>query len=292
MIASMTGFGRGAAERDGLRVRAELRSVNSRFCDIQIRCGGGLQDLEGAIRERLQGQLTRGKVSVTVQRDDEQGAEELPALNEAVAGRYLRELQRLRQLGGPRQDPDWSALVRLPGLFSMESDPIDADRLQAVVLEAMEAALADFCRMRESEGAALERDLRQRVAVIEDRLEQIEQLAASGRAQLRERLLEKVRSVLEPGAVPEERLAMEVVLIAERADITEELVRFRSHNAQFVDSLEQGGEVGRRLNFLLQEMGREANTINSKASDARVVHLAVDVKEEVERLREQVQNLA
>ena len=146
--------------------------------------------------------------------------------------------------------------------------------------------------MRRSEGAALVADLRARVELIEERLKQIATWAAEARQRLQAQLRQRVEALLRPGEVPEERLALEVVLLAERSDIAEEVVRFHSHNAQFMATLEKGGEVGRRLNFLLQEQNREANTISSKASESQIVHLAVEIKEEVERLREQVQNLA
>tara|TARA_B100000676_G_C17400286_1_gene494645 strand:- start:127 stop:567 length:441 start_codon:yes stop_codon:yes gene_type:complete len=146
--------------------------------------------------------------------------------------------------------------------------------------------------MRGAEGETLAADLRDRVGLIETHLEQIAELVPNTREQIHNRLREKIAALLEPGAIDEERLAMEVVLIAERSDITEEIVRFRSHNAQFVEALDKGGEVGRRFNFLLQEMNREANTISSKSSDPEIIHRVVEIKEEVERLREQVQNLA
>ena len=292
MITSMTGFGRGTAEQDGARVRVELRSVNSRFCDIQVRCSNGLQEFEPAVRERLQGQLTRGKITAQVEWEEGSDASELPVLNEAVARRYLQELERLREMGGIEGKPDWAALVRLPGLFGTQMTAGDPEAVQGLILQGVDSALEDFVQMRTTEGEALVRDLRQRVAEIEARLRGIGELARGAHEQVRARLREKVENLLQPGEVAEDRLAMEVVLIAERGDITEEVVRFHSHNAQFVETLDRGGEVGRRLNFLLQEMNREGNTINSKANDPEIVRLAVEVKEEVERLREQVQNLA
>jgi uncharacterized protein (TIGR00255 family) len=160
------------------------------------------------------------------------------------------------------------------------------------VLQAVDAALDDLEQMRVAEGATLENDLRTRLDLLTERIGAIETLAAGGRDEVRRRLREKVEALLRPGEVNEERLATEVVLIAERGDITEEVVRFRSHIDQFREALDKGGDVGRRFNFLLQELHREINTISSKSSDSAIIHHAVDVKEEVERLREQVQNLA
>ncbi|MEW6753584.1 MAG: YicC/YloC family endoribonuclease [Candidatus Latescibacterota bacterium] len=292
MVTSMTGFGRGSAEAEGVRLKVELRSVNSRFCEIQVRSPAGLQELEPVVRQRLQERLTRGKIAVQVEWENGALEAELPVLDEAVVERYLRELERLGRLAGIPTRPDWEALLRLPGIFRAGTVRPDAARVEPLVMQALERAVDDFLQMRAAEGAALARDLRSRIAHIEARLQEIEILAAEQREQIRARLREKVEALLQPGEVAPERLALEVVLIAERSDITEEVVRFHSHNAQFTQALERGGEVGRRLNFLLQEMGRESNTINAKATHATIVHLAVEIKEDVERLREQVQNLA
>lgn len=292
MITSMTGFGRGTAESQGVRVQVELQSVNSRFCDIQVRAPASLQRLEAEIREWLQARISRGKIAVQVDWKEGGASGELPVLDEGVAKRYLQELARLASLAGLEERPDWSCLVRLPGLFRMESTTLGPEAVQKLVMQALALALEDLLRMRAAEGAVLERDLRERLERIEAHLRRIEELAAGAKDRIRVRLREKVEALLQPGEVDEERLALEVVLIAERSDIAEELVRFHSHNAQFLETLAQGGEVGRRLNFLLQEMNREANTINAKAGEAEILHLVVEIKEEVERLREQVQNLA
>ncbi len=292
MIYSMTGFGTGAVERDGVRIRAELRSVNSRFCDIQVRCPSAIQEFSAAIKERLQQHISRGKVSATLDWEEGATATEVPILDEDVARAYLlglEELKRMAQLGG---EVDLAVIARLPGLFRIQSAKLEAEDLQRLVMEAVDRALGEFLQMRETEGRALSADLRSRIELLEERLQRVAGMAEGGREQIQQRLREKVAALLEPGAVDEDRLAMEIALLAERSDIAEEIVRFHSHNAQFLAALDEGGEVGRRLNFLLQEMHREANTISSKASETDILHLVVEVKEEVERLREQVQNLA
>ena len=295
MVTSMTGFGTGQADSHGARATVEVRSVNSRFCEVQVRAPSAVQSLEGAIREQVQAQITRGKVSVQVAWEEEGGTGDLPVLDEAVARRYVRELARLAELAQPAlggvPTVGLAELSRLPGLFRLESVTLDPVHVQSLVMAALERALDDFACMRRTEGEALGRDLHARLSQISDRLDRVEALTAASREQVRERLRDKVNALLAPGAIPEDRLAVEVVLLAERSDITEETVRFRSHNAQFVGTLEQGGEVGRRFNFLLQEMNREANTIGSKTDQTEVVHLVVEIKEDLERLREQVQNL-
>ena len=291
-ITSMTGFGGGAAEGQGVRLGVELRSVNSRYLDIQVRCPSNLQSFEQLIRERVQAQLSRGKVSVNFSWTEEAQQKALPTLDEEVASGYLTQLQRLAELSQSDTQVDLALLARLPGVFSFAAAEPENDEAKELIQVALDEALVEMVAMRTKEGQALAEDLRRRVEAVEAHLEHIAELVPRTREQIQNRLREKVAALLEPGAIHEDRLAMEVALIAERSDITEEIVRFRSHNAQFFAALDKGGEVGKRFNFLLQEMNREANTISSKSSDSDIIHRVVEIKEEVERLREQVQNLA
>jgi uncharacterized protein (TIGR00255 family) len=291
-ITSMTGFGGGAAEGQGVRLGVELRSVNSRYLDIQVRCPSNLQSFEQLIRERVQAQLSRGKVSVNFSWTEEAQQKALPTLDEEVASGYLTQLQRLAELSQSDTQVDLALLARLPGVFSFAAAEPENDEAKELIQVALDEALVEMVAMRTKEGQALAEDLRRRVEAVEAHLEHIAELVPRTREQIQHRLREKVAVLLEPGAIHEDRLAMEVALIAERSDITEEIVRFRSHNAQFFAALDKGGEVGKRFNFLLQEMNREANTISSKSSDSDIIHRVVEIKEEVERLREQVQNLA
>lgn len=290
-ITSMTGFGSGNVEAEGVRVRAVLRSVNGRFLDLSLRCSSALQELEPRIREHVQSKLSRGKVTGTIDVEETAERSGLPELNIEIATQYVGELQRLAELGntGP---VTLEVLARMPGLFRAEAPGPDPAQVETLVMAAVAAALDELVEMRSTEGETLVADLRGRLRLLGELTDRIDVIAAGGREDVRRRLREKVDALLRPGEVNEERLATEVVLIAERGDITEEIVRFRSHLEQFFDALDKGGEVGRRLNFLLQEMHREINTISSKSADSALIHHAVDVKEEVERLREQVQNLA
>ncbi len=293
-ITSMTGFGTGTAEVDGYRLRVLIRSVNGRFLDVQIRCQSGLVDFEQTVRERLQGSgISRGKVNVTLEWEETPQSGSLPILNQEVADQYIGELKRLGDIAGVTLEPDLHQLARLPGLFrTQETVALEPERTAALVSEALEEAIAEFERMRTAEGEALLADLKGRLSKIERCIEEIAVKADGSKEQIHARLRERVDVLLRPGELDESRLAMEVALLADRSDITEEIVRFRSHNVQFTNTLDEGGDVGKRLNFLLQEMNREANTISSKASDADLIHQSVEIKEEVERLREQIQNLA
>jgi uncharacterized protein YicC (UPF0701 family) len=316
-IHSMTGFGRAAAERQGVRLAVELRSVNSRYLDIQVRCPADLQPFELAIRERIQARVSRGKISAHIAREEENQPEALPQLDEEAAKHYLAQLRRLAELAqieaaeSRATMPPHKAffarfkrleqlnvgiervlLTKLPNLFRVQATELDSAVVQEVLWAGLDEALAELVAMRVAEGQALTADLRARVEAVGVHLERVAERAQATRGQVAERLREKVAALLAPGAVAEDRVATEIALLAERSDIVEEIVRFRSHNAQFLDTLTGGGEVGKRLNFLLQEMNREANTISAKAADAEIAHWVVEIKEEVERLREQVQNLA
>ena len=292
MIASMTGFGSGAAAGAEGRVKVELRSVNSRFCDVQLRCPPLIQRYEAGIRTQLRRRVGRGKITVFVDWEEAAAANPLPTLDKELAWHYFEELEKLCGIFGMEGRPDLALVAGLPGLFKSSVATPDPEAVEQLLVQAVDAALDDFLRMCAREGAALVRDLRARVIRIREILERVEAMAGKERNRFEKRLRERVETLLRPGEVDEDRIAQEVVMLAERSDITEEVVRFNSHNAQFLETLDQEGEVGRRLNFLLQEMNREANTISSKSQESGIVHLAVEIKEEVERLREQVQNLA
>ena len=291
MVTSMTGYGSGLAEGTEVSVRVELRSVNSRFCDVQLRCPQLLQQLERGVKERIQKRIGRGKINATIELQDERGGTQLPQLDEEMARNYIAQLQKLRDLGAANGEVELQHVSGLPGIFKSTAESLPAD-LDELVAKAVDGALDALIAMRSEEGVALTRDLRDRIATLDRNLSEIRAVGATTREQVEARLRERLDILLRPGEVDESRLAMEVVLVAERSDITEEIVRFESHNQQFLATLDKGGEVGRRLNFLLQEINREANTISSKSSDIGVTHLVVEIKEEVERLREQVQNLA
>jgi len=292
-VLSMTGIGVGGAEGAGLRVRVILRSVNGRFFDLQVRCPQGMQEFEPTIRDRLQKHVERGKMSANLEREDFQEATVMPTLNEELARRYLGELRRLAALGeGDPEEPGLDTVARFPGVFRAEAESVDPEVVARLVSEALEIAIREFDSTRETEGQALVDDLRGRLGRINQCLDVIEEKTAQSKTHILERLRQRVEALLSPGEIDENRLATEVVLIADRSDIIEEIVRFRSHNVQFLEAIDKGGEVGKRLGFLLQEMNREANTISSKSIDSDIIHTVVDVKEEVERIREQVQNLA
>jgi uncharacterized protein (TIGR00255 family) len=291
----MTGFGRAGFEVGELAFEVELRTVNHRYLDARVKLPRLLAGFEGDVRARLQARLGRGKVDLSV--TSPAGAVPAPRLeiDLEAARQYLRAVRELGDREGVGGEMGVAQLLGLPGVARFVEPELDAECLREGLERAVEAALDAADAMRAREGAALERDLRARLLRVEELVIDVESRSDAVQRGVRERLRRRAEQLRqEAGMLDEARLHQEIVLAADRLDVSEELVRLRSHVEQFRRILDEAGPgkpVGRRLDFLLQEFGREANTIGSKASDAPVAHWIVELKTEIERLREQVQNL-
>lgn len=296
MIRSMTGYGEAEGQTASGRLRVELRSVNHRYLNVNSRTPAALARLEPEIREELRGFFARGHLNCTVQfeRDgDPAAAVGYRVDTDRVAG-YLAMFETIRRDFDVEGRPDLALLARFGDIF-VRDDPEagPADVPAADVRAVVAAAASQTVRMREDEGRRLARDLEGRLEAVEGALREIEVLAPERLASERDRLTRAVSELLDGRTVDEARVAQEIAILAERWDINEELVRFASHIELFRDLLaaEDAEAVGKRLGFLVQEMHREANTIGSKANSAAISHLVVAIKDEVERLREQVENV-
>ncbi len=297
MIRSMTGYGEAAGVTVAGPVRVELRTVNHRYLNVSARLPGSLGRWETELREWLRGPFSRGHVNCTVRFDRDSDAAASPGLrlDEERVQTYLSLFQELRDRFGVAGEPDLSLLARYNDIIVRDEEAgIDAadevgEELKTIVLAAARAVV----EMREEEGRRLEADLRERVVSIEAALRAIQELAPKRLHAERERLTAAVQALLDGRQADQDRIAQEIALLAERWDVSEELVRFRSHNELFVQFLDAASQepVGKRLSFLVQEMHREANTIGSKANDSGIAHLVVTIKDELERLREQVENV-
>lgn len=298
MIRSMTGFGEGELTGDGVRVRAEVRSVNHRHLNTQVRLPRGSEALEGEVVGWIRSRVLRGHVSVSIAREevDEAADPTLPVLDVQRARRYQELLHELKDSLGLEGEVTLELMSRFRDIFTepqrnqRESpDVIPLDLLQ----EVMEMALSGLVAYREREGKALHADLAQRIQRMESALQQIEAAAPERLIRERDRLREAVGALLEGRDADEERLAREVAHLAERWDIHEEVVRLGSHLIHFQETLAGDGEeaVGKRLGFLVQEMHRETNTLGAKANDAGIARDIVGLKEELEKLREQLENV-
>lgn len=291
MLRSMTGFGRGEVDAKGVRITAELRSLNSRFLEISPKMPKFLAPLEGEVKKMVQDRISRGRILVNVSWDEAEGLTESLKLDEDIADRYHNLLTALKERYDLSGDIDLPTFAALPDLLKHEVEEWEPAEALPVLKEAIGMALEELMEMKSREGGTIAADLKQRIDDTVSHLEKVRQRARQRVQEVRERLRLRLAEISEKGEYSESLLAQEVVLFAERSDCTEECVRYRIHCENFNSYLAEGGVVGRKLNFLLQEMAREANTMAVKASDAEVSGIVVLIKEELEKIREQVQNI-
>ncbi len=288
MIKSMTGYGKAQGTVAGVPTTVEVRSVNGRYLELSVRLPKEWADQEQPVREVIRDGISRGSVSVFVRREDVQMSSAV-SVNLDAARTYvdaLRYLQQELSLTGTVGIEHLASYA--PAFSGATEEKLEVwPELRALLLKAVE----ELNTMRNREGAALGADVVDRVRAIGSALDVVEQLSAARIPHERERLRERVRLIMADESVDEQRLQLEIVLLSERLDVSEECVRLRTHLAHVQEDLITGGTIGRKLNFLLQEINREVNTIGSKANDAEIARIVVGMKEEVERIREQVQNL-
>jgi uncharacterized protein (TIGR00255 family) len=291
LLHSMTAFGRGEAEGDGYRFIVEVRSVNHRFCDVQVKLPRRYGQFEEEMRKRVAASFSRGRIEVGVTADEALEKAEHLTVDVELARTYarlLRDLQKDLGLGG---DLRLEALLTFRDIFIIREDEESRGRSWRVLSGALDGAMAECLRMRTEEGANIAADFSKRLQRLEELAGEIEARAPLVVQETRDRLAERIQALLGEVPVDEGRLAQETALLADRSDITEEVVRLRSHVRQFRDQLDSVGPRGRQLEFLLQEMNREVNTIGSKANDLAISRQVIEAKTELERMREQVQNI-
>jgi uncharacterized protein (TIGR00255 family) len=291
-MKSMTGYGKGMVNGDDFSVSVDLKTVNNRFLDIHLRVGNDLSSLEASIKRRISSRLSRGRVDVNV--SIERTAQIAYELNRPLIAGYVQALKEMQQDFEISGDLDINALARIPGALQPARNGID-ERMTAALDEAVDQALDELEKMRQQEGDALRNELRDRVNKIETLVPTIENAAAGLADAYRVRLQKRIGELLNRGGqvveVDPSRLAQEVAYLADRSDVSEEMVRLRSHLSQFQEALDSPGETGKMLDFLLQELNREANTTLSKSTDLAIKEAGLAIKAEVEKLREQVQNV-
>lgn len=291
-MKSMTGFGKRESLCQGTMVGVEVRSVNHRFCEMMVRLPKPLSHMELALKEQVKRICERGRIELTVTMNGGgSGTNKTVQLDRAMASRYvqgLRELQRELKLSGT---VDVNVVAGFRDLFSTSEESTVIKDVPKVVEGLVQRALTDLEKMRKKEGTALQKDLLQRVQIVEGRLHVVQQRIPLALQVSADRLKTRVAKLLEGERVNDDRIAQEIAMLAERSDVTEELTRLKSHVAQFHSALKSKDPVGKRLDFLLQEMGREVNTIGSKANDSEISGQVVDLKSELEKIREQVQNI-
>jgi uncharacterized protein (TIGR00255 family) len=287
----MTGYGRAVQTVNGREFTVELRSVNNRYLDCSVRLPRLLSFGEDAVKQAVKRSISRGKVDVFISVRSEAGDETKVTLNKGVLEGYLSAMRQMVADYGVQDDISVSAVSRLPDVFLVEKPEVDEEQLLADLMSVVDTALEGYDAMRRTEGEALDRDLRSRGQTILELVAQVEQGNAQTVIDYRTRLENKLREVLENTSIDESRILTEAAIFADKVAVDEETVRLRSHLQQMNTMLSGGGAVGRKLDFLLQEMNRETNTIGSKCTDVRLARIVVDIKAELEKIREQTQNI-
>lgn len=291
MITSMTGYGRAVAKLSEREITVEIKSVNNRYLDCNVKLPRLFSFAEEAVKAKVQSMVSRGKVDVYITVAVTDGSDVKISLNTPVFEGYLAVMRQMTEQYGVKDDISASAMARLSDVFVVEKQQADADEVTADIVSVVETALAAFNEMREREGLALRADIESRAKTIESIVSQIEVKSPETVAAYRTRLEQKLREVLENRSIDESRIITEAAVFADKIAVDEETVRLRSHLSQLETMLETGSPIGRKLDFLMQELNREANTISSKCSDVSVAMLAVDLKAELEKIREQIQNI-
>ena len=291
MIRSMTGYGRGQQLLHGRSITVEIRSVNHRYFEFSCRTPRGCAFLEDRLKRTLQQAISRGKVevSLTLQTVESRGG--AVAVDHALAGQYLTALRALAAEYGLTDDLTLSTVARLPDLFTVCRGEEDEEELAADVLSVLQEALDRFVAMREAEGERLRADVLSRLLTLEEHLAFVEERSPQTVAEYRARLTAKLNELLGGAVTDEARILTEAAIVADRLAVDEETVRLHSHIAQLRGILDCAEPVGRKLDFLVQEMNRETNTIGSKCSDTAIAGHVVEMKSEIEKIREQIQNI-
>ena len=291
MLKSMTGFGAGAAEDDSYRVLIEVKSVNQRYLEIGFHMPHKIDAFAEGMKKKIKEYVSRGKLDVNVSLTEKKDKTQSVRVDKNLAIAYHKALNELSDLLHLPRPDDITQVAAFPDIIKVEDNEESFEGLEAVLAEAMDGALRNLTHMREEEGANLKQDFIDRLERMENMVERIAGLAPQIVAAYRERLQKTLGELLSAEEIDQNRIIQETAIYSGRVNFTEEMVRLKSHFAQFRKILESNEPVGRKLDFLIQEMNREINTTASKANNAEAAQIVVDVKSEIEKLREQIQNL-
>ncbi|MCL4549725.1 MAG: YicC family protein [Bacteroidetes bacterium] len=290
MISSMTGYGKGSVSKGDLTIETEIKSVNSRYLDLSLRLPKFLLSKEFELREKIKSRIRRGKVYVSISVRKGEFEERFNEVDPAGIKFVVNLLSEIKKSAKIRQSLSLSDLLLFQNML-FKDDSEQASEEFSLVLKSIDAAIDELNKMRDAEGSELEKDLRKRISLIDEAVSKVEKGSDESVKQYFDKLKEKAKNLMSELANNEDRLNMELAILAERSDVTEECVRLRSHMKMFLETLLKPEDAGRRLNFILQEMNREANTINSKTVSSEISHNGISIKEEIEKIREQIQNI-
>ena len=291
MVKSMTGYGRAVETVNGREFTVEIRSVNNRYLDCTVKLPRPLSFAEDTVKQAVKASISRGKVDVFVSQRSEGTPEVTVSLNRDVAEAYIRAMRQMAEEFQIREDISVALVSQMSDVFTVDRPQVDEEQLLADLMQVVGHALEGYDAMRSREGEALKADLTGRGNTIRSLVSQVEEGSPQTVADYRTRLYQKLQEVLANTAIDESRILTEAAIFADKVAVDEETVRLRSHLEQMDSMLATGGPIGRKLDFLLQEMNREANTIGSKCTDLRLARVVVDIKAELEKIREQTQNI-
>jgi uncharacterized protein (TIGR00255 family) len=292
MLTSMTGFGRGEAQSTDRKFLVELKSLNHRYMDVNVKMPKMFTYLEESIRQTIKEHVKRGRVEVFISYENIGDTEVKVVADIPLAKQYFNALREIKDNLTAQDDITVSLISRYPDVIRVEKKELDEDATWTALSEALNNALVKLTEMRNVEGEQLKEDLLKRLTILGDYIKDIEERSPQIILEYRQRLNERIKELLDEGYnIEESRILMEVALFADKCSITEEIVRFGSHIKQFTKTMEENDSIGRKLDFLIQEMNREVNTIGSKANDLTTTNIVVNLKSELEKMREQVQNI-
>lgn len=290
-MKSMTGFGRSKYETEGREYIVEIKSVNNRYCDISIKLPRNISFLEEKVKTALTNSISRGKVDVFITFTNNSDKGKKIKINTELAKQYIEELSRLREETGITDNIGLMEICKMPEVLNLKTEDDDEELLWQELSECLNNAITGFLIMRENEGNKVKEDLEKRIACIKEKIDRISDVSTGLVEGYVVKLEKRVNELLKTTVVDEARLAQEIVIYSDKCSVEEELTRLRSHISQFLNLLNETNPIGKKLDFLIQEMNRETNTIGSKANSLEITNLVVDIKTEIENIREQVQNI-
>ncbi|MDE6775445.1 MAG: YicC family protein [Ruminococcus sp.] len=291
MLKSMTGYGRSQKILNGRDILVEIRSVNHRYYEYSSRIPRTYAYIDDKLKALIKSGVSRGKVDVSVTISNIEGRDTEIAINKGIAEGYVAALRSVADELGVKDDLTLSKLIKLPDIFSVQKTPDDEEQIWSDISETASEALKKFIAMRETEGEKLRADILEKTGIILDMVKKVEELSPITTENYRKRLFNKLSEILESQDIDQQRIITESAVFAEKIAVDEETVRLRSHILQFMEMLDSDESIGRKLDFIVQEMNREVNTIGSKAQDLEITRLVVDMKAELEKIREQIQNI-
>lgn len=291
MIKSMTGFGRSTYENEGREYIVEIKSVNNRFTDINIKMPRNLNYLEEKIRKQILSNISRGKVEVSIQLNNSSDLGKKINLNTDIAKKYIEELKKLSEETNIIDNINIMDVAKFPDVLNIRIDEEAEEVIEKELFTALDSAINSFLDMRQKEGSKIKVDLENRIEVIKQKIEQISSISAGLVDEYIVKLETRIKELLKTDVVDQTRLAQEVVIYSDKCSVEEEITRLKSHISQFLNLLNENIAIGKKLDFLIQEMNRETNTIGSKANNLEITNFVVDIKTELENIREQIQNI-